>query len=412
MADREDLFELVDREHEPLPLRDARDRRASPASGARRDGATNWRQCLLPGSTPRASAGSRPACTTDDFPLPDGPMTPSIGAPTSRATSCATSCSRPKKYGASATSNEASPLNGHIDGLLLSVPDPVDALARGLERLDVVRKLGLDRAQVGAARRGAPGDRAHPSRGLAARPVAGDLVHPARHAPAHVEQPLVRDVIGRVRGRVEEGDLAHRGEVERLEHDRLVNAEVRERLLVVPGHEDENLAVRGCSQRLAQFGAHLGGRLVGVVQHEQRRALRLTGVGHRVEQRAAAAVGGQHRGATAVDGAGQLGGDPRLAAPATAGDREDRAAPGSGGVPALPQHGEPVVAPDQRRGSERVELGRELGRRRGIERRILAQDRGLQVPQLRPRLDADLVEQHPVRLAVGLERLGLATAAV
>ena len=225
------------------------------------------------------------------------------------------------------------PLERAHHRLVLSVADPVDALACGFERLDVVRKLGLDRAQVGAARGGAPGDRADPSRGLAPRPVAGDLVHTARHAAAHVEQPLVRDAVGRVRGRVQEGDLAHGGEVERLEHDRLVSAEVRERLLVVAGHEDEDLAVGGCSQLLAQLGADLGGRLVGVVQHEQRRAVRLTGVGHRVEQRAAAAAGGQHRGATAVDGAGQLGGDPRLAAPATAGDREDGAAPGSGARP-------------------------------------------------------------------------------
>jgi hypothetical protein len=40
----------------------------------------------LPGSTPPASACSRPALTTDDLPLPDGPTTPSSGAPTRRAT--------------------------------------------------------------------------------------------------------------------------------------------------------------------------------------------------------------------------------------------------------------------------------------------------------------------------------------
>ena len=140
---------------------------------------TTWRQCSLPGSTPPASAGSRPAWTTEDLPLPDGPMTPSSGAPTSRATSSATSCSRPKKYGASATSNEASPLNGHTTGASSS-PIRRDPLARRLELDDAARQLGLHRAQVGATRRGAPGDRADPPRGLAPGPLARELVHAAR----------------------------------------------------------------------------------------------------------------------------------------------------------------------------------------------------------------------------------------
>ena len=69
---------------------------------------------LSAGSTPSASAGSRPARTTEDFPLPDGPTTPSSVVPTSLGTSSRTRRSRPKKYCASATSNAASPLNGQI----------------------------------------------------------------------------------------------------------------------------------------------------------------------------------------------------------------------------------------------------------------------------------------------------------
>jgi hypothetical protein len=45
--------------------------------------------------------------------LPDGPITASSGEPTSRATSSATSRSRPKKYSAWAASNVARPRNGH-----------------------------------------------------------------------------------------------------------------------------------------------------------------------------------------------------------------------------------------------------------------------------------------------------------
>ena len=56
-----------------------------------------WRQPALPGRTPPASAGSNPARRTDDLPLPDGPTMPRKPEPTSRATSSATSRSRPKK---------------------------------------------------------------------------------------------------------------------------------------------------------------------------------------------------------------------------------------------------------------------------------------------------------------------------
>ena len=65
-----------------------------------------------PGSAPLASAAESPARTMDDLPLPEGPTTPSSVAPGRRATSSATSCSRPKNASASATSKLARPLYG------------------------------------------------------------------------------------------------------------------------------------------------------------------------------------------------------------------------------------------------------------------------------------------------------------
>ena len=50
--------------------------------------------------------------------------------------------------------------------------------------------------------------------------------------------------------------------------------------------------------------------------------------------------------------------------------------------------------------------------RGAVERRVLGKDRLLQPPQLAARLDADLLDQHCARLAVGLEGLRLAPAAV
>ena len=109
-AGGEQLLELVDGEEEARVWRAARraPRRAgsfAPDTSARRSSSSGRspgrssrrRQPSLPGRTPPASAGSSPARRTDDLPLPDGPTMPRKPAPTSRATSSATSRSRPKK---------------------------------------------------------------------------------------------------------------------------------------------------------------------------------------------------------------------------------------------------------------------------------------------------------------------------
>ena len=69
---------------------------------------------LLPGRAPPARAWSRPARSSDDFPLPDGPPTTKAARPWSRATSWSTSSARPKKRDASAGWNAASPLYGQV----------------------------------------------------------------------------------------------------------------------------------------------------------------------------------------------------------------------------------------------------------------------------------------------------------
>ena len=106
---RDEFLELVDNDEQP-GVRG----RASRCLGKRvlrrgtraRDGAlhrslTGAHQQTPPALTARehtsGKRGSRPARRTDDFPLPDGPAMPRKPAPTSRATSSATSRSRPKK---------------------------------------------------------------------------------------------------------------------------------------------------------------------------------------------------------------------------------------------------------------------------------------------------------------------------
>jgi hypothetical protein len=56
---------------------------------------------------------------------------------------------------------------------------------------------------------------------------------------------------------------------------------------------------------------------------------------------------------------------------------------------------------------------RPRGRRRGgLERRVLSQDRLLEALQLGTRLDADLLDQHCARLAVGVQRVALTAVAI
>ena len=47
-----------------------------------------------------------------------------------------------------------------------------------------------------------------------------------------------------------------------------------------------------------------------------------------------------------------------------------------------------------------------------LERRVLSEDRRLELPQLRARLESELVCQHATRVAVGLERVRLSARAV
>ena len=167
-AGREDLLELIDARRAARPVRRRRPRveRARGCSPGRR---STSRQPSLPGSTPSARPGSSPARRAEDFPLPDDPTMPSSGAPTSRATISATSCSRPKKNPLSSRSNDARPLNGQTT--IPSAPCSSPARSRGLPLDDGAREVVLRRPQAGplggrrrpaaASRRFAASVRAH-----------------------------------------------------------------------------------------------------------------------------------------------------------------------------------------------------------------------------------------------------------
>jgi hypothetical protein len=114
-----------------------------------------------------------------------------------------------------------------------------------------------------------------------------------------------------------------------------------------------------------------------------------------------------------VDLGGELRSQPGLAHAVGADERDERARAAGGALPARAQPAQLAVAADQRRRGLGLELARQLGDGQlDLEVRVLAQDRLVQLAQRRTRLDPDLLDQGAAGLPVGLERLGLATAAI
>ena len=110
-ADGERLLELVDGEH-------AGGRRATSAASSR-SGCSPGRMTTcpsrsLPGSTPLGQRRQQPRAHDGRLAAAGRPDDAQQRRADQPGTSSATSRSRPKKYGASATSNAASPLNGQI----------------------------------------------------------------------------------------------------------------------------------------------------------------------------------------------------------------------------------------------------------------------------------------------------------
>ena len=185
-ADREHLLELVDDEHRPLAAPRAALARAPPADA--RPGAS------APGASARSRAARRsrapaagPARTAEDLPLPDGPTTASSGEPTSRATSSATSRSRPKKYSAWAASKVASPRNGQTAGSGALRPPRLGRAGRARRAPageQVAGQIGLGGAQLAALAGGAAGARPGRLGDPRPRPLRGRAMHGERNASA------------------------------------------------------------------------------------------------------------------------------------------------------------------------------------------------------------------------------------
>ena len=290
-------------------------------------------------------------------------------------------------------------------------------LSGGLEVDHAHGELVLHRAQLGATDLGLLGDRSHPPRRLPPGPLARELMDAEGHAAAGVAQPLRGHLLTQVPRRIAHRDGVDRVHIERLEEEGTVGGQTRERpgATVAGEHEHQHGNVGDGLRHGDKAGAHVVTRAVRVVDDHQGRAPCLASADEYPEHGVggACARGIEDGGTGGVGLAGQLGRQAALPDPVLAMDRDEDAGAGAGLLPALAQPGELRAASFERRRRGGVELARQVGDDQlGLERGVLAQDRLLEAAELRAGLDADLGDEDPASLAVGLERLGLAAAAV
>ena len=137
--------------------------RRSSSSGRSPGRSSRRLQPPLPGSTPPARAGRRPARRTDDLPLPDGPTMPrkpradDAGDELGHEPLAAEEVVGIDRFEARETLERADPLSGHARRGDRARQNP-GLLAYELEVDHLAGQLGLDLAQVAPARGGTRGD--------------------------------------------------------------------------------------------------------------------------------------------------------------------------------------------------------------------------------------------------------------
>jgi hypothetical protein len=232
------------------------------------------------------------------------------------------------------------------------------------------------------------------------------------------------------------GDEQHR-RVDQLD-DRELEQEQRRgiRGVDVVEHEQERLVGGGAAdkrrRRVEEAEARVlrvvGLPLAGVLQERRQLAGRRMGLAHegpqRLEPRPVGrrasrlpAAAPEDAGADGLGPAGELVGEPALAAAAIAGEDDEPPPAGPGIGERKLEERQLVLAPDEGPGGEAPGTARRDARRgrrreREIEARILVQDRQLELLQRPARVDPELVDERTPPSLVDAERLGLPAAAV
>ena len=268
LARREQLLELVDREH-PAPWRGSPVARSSARARMLAGPDHRLRPVLAARAArrPRAPAAARRARPTTCR-CRTAPTTPSSGAPTSRATSSATSALAPEEVlGVVARRTPRGPCTGRRPA---SRAGPSARRARASTAARRRCRRARPRAPQASPRPAAARSASASTRAAAARRAHSLAASWTRRGdPAAVSSSCVdRDVAA---GRGIEAAMASDGlGVERLEHERLARLEAR---AAPPPRRPVASTSTGAapSRERAQRRADLGGRAVGVVEHEQRR---------------------------------------------------------------------------------------------------------------------------------------------
>jgi hypothetical protein len=321
----------------------------------------------------------------------------------------------------------------------------------------LIGELGVVHAQAAAAAGDLPSRLPHLLRRPCLRPVACDLVDQQRDAARALQHGIGR--LPRCRlGPIDGKDLGDLIAVQRAEPSARSPTRVQPlnqsgklspgRLVAVDaehqqppgGGRSHNSGQRLQRRRLGQ---------VQVVQDQQHRAIRPAGqqpgqalaeghgglpdawhvpagcapahqgLGERLQRiiRLWPTAAVQHPAALVVDLPGELGGQPGLAQAGPAGHQNHPAMAIGGPCPGGPQPGQ-LGRPAHKWRPDRLQRLRQRrargprSRRRQIQPRVLGQDRGMQPAQLRPGIDAQLLDQDRPGPLVGKERIGLPTRPV
>ena len=202
------------------------------------------------------------------------------------------------------------------------------------------------------------------------RLAASSRVHSAatswtrRGTPRLACSRRIDDTISAASPGVEQRDLTHGLGIERLDDERRLPRQRRQRTVVLGRREkqDRDLGKRQLRECLADGAA----RPIEVVDHQQRRPLRLLRLrdNRQGDRSRAAARHVQHRPLVGMHLARELRGEASLSHPTDPDERHGRSGPAK--PRALPQLAESSLvgrSPDQRSSGGGLELGRQAGRR-------------------------------------------------